>query len=517
MTSLSVRLALVALLLLALAGAAVRLAPLMSEARTMASVTEDGYLMLTVARNLALGRGMTTAAGTELTNGVQPAVTMAWAAVHGLTGGARLPALRAIVIVNAVVAALTAWCVWRLARGSFRRHPWRDRLAASAAVAWWASPIVVRHTTNGLETGAYALGLAIFLLLDRDWASRRPGRAVVMGVLLGVLFLLRNDAVFLVAIWGLLELAGIDAGGARPLVARVRHVATAAVVVAAAASPWLYWNASRFGHLVPTSGRAESLESALGEGVRALPRVAAECLLVAVPLPVTLDRLWAIVLVVALAVVAAVACTWRLWAGLGLVWDRPTILAIAFSCALAVYYAVFFGASHFLSRYVFPVMLVTPTIVVAWTALAAMRWRTTGVVVAGGLMLAAVAGDWRIYDRGDEHPHRPVVDWVAAHVADDVWVGAPQSGTLGYFHDRTVNLDGKVNPHALAARREQRLFRYIVDETPIEYVADWMGIERWLNPSDVTGEDTDASLMRSRFVVAVRDPARNLVVLRRRR
>ncbi len=35
--------------------------------------------------------------------------------------------------------------------------------------------------------------------------------------------------------------------------------------------------------------------------------------------------------------------------------------------------------------------------------------------------------------------------WVKANVPDSVWVGAGQSGVLGYFHDRTINTDGKVN------------------------------------------------------------------------
>lgn len=51
-------------------------------------------------------------------------------------------------------------------------------------------------------------------------------------------------------------------------------------------------------------------------------------------------------------------------------------------------------------------------------------------------------------------------------------VGAAQSGTLGFFHPKTVNLDGKVNREAPAARRAGELWRY-VDDSDIEYVIDW--------------------------------------------
>src|SRR5262249_10342240 len=41
--------------------------------------SEDGYLMLTIARNIALGHGMSVANGTIPTNGTQPLATLLWA------------------------------------------------------------------------------------------------------------------------------------------------------------------------------------------------------------------------------------------------------------------------------------------------------------------------------------------------------------------------------------------------------------------------------------------------------
>ena len=83
-----------------LVGTAVRLAPLTSDRRTIAAISEDGYLMLTVARNVALGRSLTIADGTIATNGVQPLATFAWAGLHWLAGSERLAALRGVVVVR---------------------------------------------------------------------------------------------------------------------------------------------------------------------------------------------------------------------------------------------------------------------------------------------------------------------------------------------------------------------------------------------------------------------------------
>src|SRR6185295_16818658 len=106
--------------------------------------------------------------------------------------------------------------------------------------------------------------------------------------------------------------------------------------------------------------------------------------------------------------------------------------------------------------------------------------------------------------------HRQVADWVERNVAERQWLGAIQTGTVGFFHDRTINLDGKVNPKALRARMERgQVMSYILDETPINYLADWVGIAGW-----ATAEDEPR--FREAFELLVDDKAANLGALRRR-
>ena len=56
-------------------------------------ISEDGYLMQTIARNMAIGLGMSTADGTIPTNGVQPLNTFIFAALHYIAGGSKLYAI----------------------------------------------------------------------------------------------------------------------------------------------------------------------------------------------------------------------------------------------------------------------------------------------------------------------------------------------------------------------------------------------------------------------------------------
>lgn len=499
--------------LLLVLGLAARLLPLASSERTIATISEDGYLMLTVARNLSRGDGMSTAGGTILTNGVQPLVTVLWAGLHWITGAERLATLRLVLVVQLTIALLAAGAIWLLARRVFADHPWRDVLALATAALWFASPLSITHTTNGLETGPYLLAIIAFLLLDLQWKSDGWRRATSMGAVLGILFLMRNDAVFLIVAVVAAE-PWRNVSPLRPVSARVTSAFLIGGTSVIVALPWLFYSATTFGHIVPVSGRAQNLNATMGENLFALPRVLLEYVIVVAPLPVWLNEgAWPLVSV--LAFVAAVGAAIGLRDSLRMQFGRPLALLAIFVALLAIYYGFFFGAAYFLSRYLFPFSVLTVLLLCAGLA-AVARLRP---VLAMGLVAVAVAilmvSLQRQYARGTRHPHAQVVEWVSANVSEDTWIGAPQSGFLGYFHDRTINLDGKLNPQAFAARRDERLFRYIVDETPIEYIVDWYGLARWVDQPDTVTEERDPAVLMGHFDVLVRDRERNLVVLKR--
>ena len=104
--------------------------------------------------------------------------------------------------------------------------------------------------------------------------------------------------------------------------------------------------------------------------------------------------------------------------------------------------------------------------------------------------------------------HRQVVKWVQGNVSELHWVGAPQTGTLGFFHDRTINLDGKVNPYALRAILEKGNVLEYVRNSEIDYIADWYGMADWVKMK------SDPQFAKE-FEVVVRDEQANLGVLRR--
>lgn len=504
--------------LLFVLGALIRLQALASQERAFASVSEDGYLMLTVARNLALGHGMSTAAGTIPTNGTQPLVTFLWAGVHALFAGDRAPSIVAIFIVELIVAMLAALCVWRLACGVLRSHADATSLAWLAAAIWFASPLTVRHTTNGLETGFYALAIAVVLLLDARWAAAaRWWRAAALGVLFGGLFLARNDAVFFIAAFLVVHLVHDSSAQHSPLSDRVRDVVLMGATALIVSLPWLLHNVTQFGHLVPISGQAQHLNAGIGENVLELPRVFVEYLVMVVPLPSMFVARPLLAVLAAIGVGVALTLTVYQWRQLSLTLDRSIVVMLLFTLLLSVYYGFFFAAGYFVSRYLFPISIVSAILLIAWFARAvnSQRWRWMAYAASAVAIGLVAMSSYRLYVRGAAHPHFQVVEWVASNVDPDTWVGAPQSGTLGYFHDRTINLDGKVNPRALQARANRRLIEYIVCETEINYLADWYGLTRWMDRPESIPEQQGSFALRDSFTYVVKDSAKNLVVLKR--
>lgn len=473
--------------------------------------TEDGYLMLTIARNIALGRGMSIADGTIPSNGTQPLATFLYALGFSTVGGDRDAGVLFAHLLQLAIAVAGACTLYRLGR---RVLP-SQGTAAFAAALWFAGPLTVVHTMNGLETGLYSfMVLVTVLYLLHLVGAQAPesaslGRWAGLGVLLGVSFWARNDAVLLCASIGVAHLSGVLPRAA-PLGRRVQELSVAALVTILVAIPWLLNNLLGFGHLMPISGQAESMRVEFAQNLAVVPRKIIEYATLVLPIPASLEET---VIVQIGATVAAIGGTVGV-AVFGLRWsgDRRVVWVTAglYMIALAAFYGLSFGAGHFMSRYLFPAspflaLLTVGTVRTLRERAKARLPRPALMVVPAAVLALAVGLNARLYVLGDEHAHFQVVRWVERHVPDDVWVGAIQTGTLGFFHDRTVNLDGKVNPEALRARREGRIPEYVVDRE-IQYLADWHGIADW----------RDLPALEPHFELIVDDRERNLAVLRRR-
>ena len=151
-----------------------------------------------------------------------------------------------------------------------------------------------------------------------------------------------------------------------------------------------------------------------------------------------------------------------------------------------MFYISNFGPWWFMERYLAPVLLLA----IPWLATALELRRPSpralpalaAIVIAANVpMLAVLASGtasppaWAARDSNlGAHPNLNVTEqlaWIDDHVSPNCVVGAFETGTLLYFRDRTVNLDGKVDHDALEARLDGRSPDY-VDARGVDVMVD---------------------------------------------
>lgn len=481
-------------------------------------ITEDGYLMLTVARNLGIGLGMSVSDGTIPTNGVQPLATLVFAIPYYVTGGDKLAGLIGVIAISAAISLAGLFAVHSFSRKVLESQDANPLWPWLAAVLWFTGPLLLLHTMNALETGLYTLSVVCTLI----WFGRvlelskgaNAWHRLSLGALCGITFLARNDGAFLVTTiflaWATYELFVIRHGFGKTI-ARLLLPGCVCILIS---SPWLISNKLNFGSFIPVSGLAEALRSSFGQNAALIPINLLEHLFPMLPIPAFIERVWIANLLAAVFVILVLAIFIK-----GVLTRGGTIRFviasyIVYGVMLCVYYGLFFGAPHFMNRYLAPLapLLIVAAVSVLITVMRMFVPRISNSLVSLAGVLALVLSVSLLFrlllPGAHTHEHFQVVRWVNENVPDDIWVGAVQSGTLGYWHDRTINLDGKVNPEALRSRQtDGHVLNYVV-ASRIKYIVDWVGIAEW-------HERTEANFSNV-FELLIEDHEANLAVLRRR-
>jgi len=507
-------------------GVAARLLPFidLDERLFWQYITEDGYLLQTVARNMAIGLGMSTAEGTIPTNGVQPLATFLFSALHFISGGSKKGGIALVTFFSVLVSVGAGYYAYQVASRIFACLRHGRELAIVSAALWFAAPHTITHSMNGLETGIYFFAILFTLnyyLAAISGHSRQFSlrQRLVLGLLMGFTFLARNDAVFFIGGLLLAHLLLGDENDGASIGHRLVDCLIAGIISLVVASPWLLNNYTLFGSIVPISGISESRDAYFGQNLFGIPAQLFEATFLFFLIPSSIERTPLVILLSITSVALTLAGFWLFAAKLTLTSRRFFLGALIFAAGISFYYGLFFGAPYFLTRYVSPL---SPLLWCAATAtvffLLNFVFRTFKAVhrAAFSIVLILTLGaatfvynDFaRGYAKGTSQMHKQVVKWVQWNVSELQWIGAPQTGTLGFFHDRTINLDGKVNPFALRAILDKGNVLEYARNSKVDYIADWYAMADWVK---IKSDPQFAS----EFEVVVRDEQSNLGVLRR--
>ena len=447
--------------------------------------TEDSFYSMGAARNLARGIGLTVD-GVQPTNGFQPLFTFVQSGLFWISGD-DVMALRLSVGLSWLLFIGTVYLV-----GSLARNALPDAETPAGGHRFWIAVLLYgggflsfMHHFNGLETGCVMFCYAGIARLWQGGWFEKPGGAAQLGALLGLTVLTRIDAaVFVAVVCSATVLMGWRAS---PVKALTRGFVIGAVSVLIS-SPWWGFNWLEFGSFMPTSGTAQQEWGIVDRRLRWIFWALANCIfptlwvgkgeeVIVDGLPLSILR--------ALAFVGAVWWARRLlpkrliFAELSPQTQRSLhfagLMAVAFGL-LALYYGFSFIAYWFYYRYLFPVAI-PASVALAVLLVAGLKatprlrpWLRFGLplLVLPTFISAVMAQQGRTL-------HLETVYWeqlalVAEQVPPTDYVAAGQSGTLGYFRDRVVNTDGKVNRSAIPFQTNMWVH---LREQQVRWFCDW--------------------------------------------
>ena len=471
--------------------------------KPMAFLLDDAYYSLTVAANIAAGRGITY--GGFPTNGFQPLYSFLMTPVFAVVDN-RMTALRIALFFGALCSTAALFVLYSLARKI------TDATSATLAVMLAAlSQNLLAHSASGLETPLHAL---LFLVVVKRYLDVRSGIAtkpgVSLGLLLGLLALARFDACF---VWIAIALDRFWIHRHQPKKAFIENLVLfipATVLVL----PWFVWCQITFGTVMQSSGAFHHWRGMAQQHVDyALPGfaifAAVKLISLAIKLPLEplfgyeqlvrgparlflgaeklhrnfLLQLWeqkpviAVALVVfGLAVFAALLLFGRgglsrMRSSAGLLWLWPALFGAA------LYYPLIqinYSMRHF---YAFSVLLSIP--VAAFLAgLLRLPNEPAHITDKRKLALLVVLAVL-LFRCGPLDPKHPAsnpygfarITEIRAHTPVGARIGYSDSGFYGYFLTKrtVVNLDGILNFDAQEAMKHNQLADYL-RQARVDYV-----------------------------------------------
>jgi hypothetical protein len=437
---------------------------------TAKPLTEDGYYMLTVAWNIAQGKGFAYNYGIK-TTGVQPLATLLYAVTAYLVqslDGDKYDLARAVIILSALLQVLFSFLIYRLAL-AVSVNPVKGLYFLISVCVVLLNFKVLLNFANGLETGLYLVLLAFFFLYWINHNQVQPGykRFLGLGVLSGLLLLCRLDSVIILFFFYMLLL----------FTGRIKIGQLAVILFIAFLLylPWqLYiWEIS--GNLLQSSARSQIAFLDMFDPPYKAEQYFSSIIQHLTPFLFTGNILW---LLLTLGIVYIIIFYIGFEKFRDLTISKPaekTLGLILFSfTVLVIVYFIFSCAPHFYFRYTAFIMILSfPVFVVLFVYLLRNFSQVKVYLIFSIILILFGIQSFLYFHAGKSaRAHTVRVEFVENNFSEDVKIAAFQTGILGYFCENVINLDGKIDNSALESFSNGGIENYI-DSMCIDVLMEW--------------------------------------------
>ncbi|MFH1473786.1 MAG: glycosyltransferase family 39 protein [Candidatus Aenigmatarchaeota archaeon] len=210
-------------------------------------VLDDSFYVISVARNIALGNGVTYN-GADVTNGFQPLWGVILAPVFLMTDNLQL-AVNIILTIATILDTLTVFMLFKLSEKLFGK-----KIGLMSAALYGLNPFIMFQSLNGIEMVLYVFlvitTLFYYCNLDKKMKNKN---LIVLGALIGLTLLSRLDGIFLL----MAILADMLWKSKKKLITGIKRGALVVIVAGLVVSPWFLWNYATFGSIVQSSAVAK--------------------------------------------------------------------------------------------------------------------------------------------------------------------------------------------------------------------------------------------------------------------
>ncbi len=456
-------------------------------------LTEDGYYSFTVARNIALGNGFTVGQGIR-TNGFQPLFTIILSIPYLLTSGDKIVTLRIILFIEWIIYVLTAIVIGKIGKNFIKRvkinEEFNYNISLLISYIYLSCVSIFLLHFNGLETGLLLLFYSLLWYLYQNNFTKDYKNLFFYSILLGILVLIRIDTVFFVILFSLSQII-INSYLFKERIVRFFIVSITSFIVTL---PWWLYNYIYFGSFIPTSGVAQQSWSFDLLRVREALIALSQNLMPLVYLGTATLEGWVSNVVRIFLIILFGLLTIKIWnktkkqiikdecCKRNIIFGSIIILSMLI---LIFYYTFSFYATWFYFRYFAPIILLSILligIVISYLISKIPKLNILMVLLILPLTVSVYL-IWKGYYPNEYYIHQLAL--VKDFVQNNEYVGAFQSGTLGYFYDNTINLDGKTNIEAIKHRNN--LLEYLENKN-IGWLCDW----KWKLEKLLVGEKPES-------------------------